>query len=779
MKNRTSTNVTVEIKKKHRRRPMGLDALEQGNTEQSEDINNFLDLVKKDKEKRAQEEIIKKEAQMLEEQKKEALEESSSEPQSSTETIDVATEETKESIAKKLLHKHKEKEFEDAQKGSETIEESKSVGKLGVKHPINKGRQDFEQKRSANKLLIQSLGVDEEREKRSIASIKRARDKARRLHHATSPSHEKQVREVILPEFITVSELASRMAEKGTDVVKAFMRFGTMVNLSQTIDADTAEVVVAELGHKVKRVTDADIENILIEKDDESHVELIKRPPVVTIVGHVDHGKTSLLDALRETDVTSQEAGGITQHIGAYQVKLANGEHITFIDTPGHEAFTAMRSRGVNATDVVVLVVAADDGVKAQTVEAISHAKAAKVPIIVAINKMDKEGADPNRVMTELLSHDLVAESMGGDIMTVEISALKKLNLDKLEEAILLQAEMLELKAINSGKARGVVIESRLDKSLGVVATLLVQKGTLRKGDLVVAGGGFGKIKSMVDDKNHQVNEAYPSMPVEVTGFDVTPKAGDNFNVMSEEKQAREIAEYRRRKVKEQKEASRAKSSLEELLARASIDKSKNNSLPIIIKADVQGSLEAIHGSIKGINSHELKISILHEAIGGINESDVGLANASNALILAFNVRANSNAKLLAEKEKIDIRYYSIIYELIDDLKRIISGMLEPTKTEKYLGRAEIRQVFVVSKVGKIAGAFVTDGVLKRGVNVRLIRDDVVIHDGKLKTLRRFKDDVKEVNSGYECGIAFENYSDIKEGDVLEVYQVVEEQRKI
>lgn len=661
---------------------------------------------------------------------------------------------------------------------SSNDESSEFKGKLKVKHPINKAKYDLDKKRTSNKLLIQNIDSDDYGSRRSLASIKREKAKRAKQLREGENNKAKQMREVILPEFITVAELASRMAEKASDVVREFMRLGSMVSANQTIDADTAEIVIEELGHKVKKVADSDIENIL--EDNDAFAELLPRPPVVTVVGHVDHGKTSLLDALRRTDVTSGEAGGITQHIGAYQIKHKSGKYITFIDTPGHEAFSAMRSRGVTVTDVVILVVAADDGVKEQTIEAINHAKAAKAPIIVAINKMDKEGADPNRVATELLNHGLVAESMGGDIMTVEVSALQKLNLEQLEEAILLQAEMLELKEAQDTRSKGTVIESKIDKSKGVLTTLLIQKGTLQKGDLVVAGNGYGRVKTIENDKGQALAKATPSMPVEITGLNVSPNAGDTFAVVEEEKQAREICEYRDRKAKEKKNASREKISLEDLLVQASSETGSSKALQVIVKSDVHGSMEAISGSLENITkNNDVRINVLHKATGGINESDISLAAASNAIILGFNVRANSNAKLLGEQEGVDIRYYSIIYELVDDIKRIISGMLDPIKTEKYLGKAEIRQVFNISKFGKIAGTMITDGSVKRGANVRLLRDDVVIHDGKLKTLKRFKDDVKEASTGYECGMAFENYEDIKEGDIIEAYEVIETQRVV
>lgn len=661
-------------------------------------------------------------------------------------------------------------------KNQEKEPEKEEFKKLSVKKPLLRSKYEFGMKGGSNKIAVQNIDRVGGKE-RSFASIKRARDKIRRLKAESDPK-EKQVREVILPEFITVAELAVRMAEKSTDVIKECMKLGMIVKANQTIDADTAELIINELGHTLKRVTDADVESILLEDDSNDESKAMPRPPVVTIMGHVDHGKTSLLDALRDTDVTKGEAGGITQHIGAYQVKVNKEQSITFIDTPGHEAFTEMRSRGAKVTDIVVLVIAADDGVKAQTIEAINHAKAAEVPIIVAVNKIDKEGADPERAIAELLQHDLIPESMGGDIMTVEVSAIEKRNLDTLKEVILLQAEMLELKAVNTGKARGVVIESRIEKSRGVAATILVQKGSLKKGDIVVAGCAFGRVKTIINDKAMPQKDVTPGVPAEITGLDISPSAGDPINVVNEEKQARDICKYRERKLKDKENVMQSNSSLEEMFSLASAD-NRVKTLPILLKADVHGSIEAIMGSIDKIDNAEIKIKFLHKGVGGINESDIALAKASNAIVIGFNVRANSNAKLLSDKEKVDMRYYSIIYELMDDIKMIASGMLKPIEREQYLGSAEIRQVFNITKAGKIGGSFVTKGVIKRGAKVRLLREDVVIHDGQLKTLKRFKEDVKEVANGYECGIAFERYEDIKPGDVLEVYEIIEEKQQL
>lgn len=592
----------------------------------------------------------------------------------------------------------------------------------------------------------------------------------------TPKEYKKIVREVILPELITVADLSDRMTEKTGDVVKKLFTMGMVATSNQVIDADTAELVATEFGHTVKRVTQSDAENVLTDEDDSS-LEKSPRAPIVTIMGHVDHGKTSLLDAIRSTKVVEGEHGGITQHIGASRIKTPSGKYITFLDTPGHEAFTEMRSRGANITDIVVLVVAADDGVKEQTIEAISHAKAAKVPIIVAVNKIDKPGSDPNRVKNELLSHEIVAEDLGGDVMFVEVSAKQKLNLDKLEEAILLQAEVLDLKAPYDGKASGVVIESRIDPSKGVVATLLVQNGTLELSDLIVVGTSFGRVRKMTDDVHKNIKSATPSFPVEVLGLSSTPSAGDKFFEVSEEKHAREIILYRERKEREEKSLKNSAKSLSDIFKESGKDKVKN--LNVIVKADVHGSVEAICGSIVKLNNDEVAIKVIHQGAGGVTESDISLAAVSNAIIIGFNVRSTAAAKEMAKVKNVDVRYYSIIYNIVDDLKALLSGMLDPTKSEEYLGQAEIRQVFKVSNVGKIAGAFVTDGLIKRSARVRLLRDNVVIHEGVLKTLKRFKEDTKEVKSGFECGFSIENYDDIKEGDAIECYEISEQKRSL
>lgn len=587
--------------------------------------------------------------------------------------------------------------------------------------------------------------------------------------------HQKIIQDIELPEFITVADLAEKMNEKKADVVKKLISMGMPCTVNQTIDADTAELVVVEFGHNVvKRTTEHDIEDKLGE---EQGSKFVSRAPVVTIMGHVDHGKTSLLDAIRTTHVAEGESGGITQHIGASRVEVENGKFITFIDTPGHEAFTEMRMRGASITDIVVLVVAADDGVKDQTVEAINHSKAAGVPIILAINKIDKPGADPMRVKQELLQYDIVTEDFGGEVMAVEVSAKQKIGLEKLREAILLQAEIMELKAPIDVKPAGAIIEAKMDQKKGPIASLLVQKGILKVGDLVLAGTSYGKIRKMVDDKHKPQKEASPSMAVEILGFDSVPTAGDQFYVLEEEKEVRDIIAYRERKALENKVAKRSVKSLDSMLKTVGGKSAKL--LPVIIKADVNGSIEAIIGTLTKLNTPEVEIDVVHSATGAINETDVNLASVSNALILGFNVRANSNAVDLAKEKDIDIRYYSIIYNIVDDIKNILSGMLEPVKKEEIMGHAEVRQVFKITGVGKVAGSFVLDGEISRNDKVRLIRDGIVIYSGDLKALKRFKDDVKEVKSGYECGISIDNYDDIKEKDIIESFRITEEKRSL
>ncbi|MGF1277441.1 translation initiation factor IF-2 [Acetobacter pasteurianus] len=626
--------------------------------------------------------------------------------------------------------------------------------------------------RRAGRIDVQAAIEGDDDKTRSLASVRRQRERERRqaeLERLRS-DQVKVVRDVVLPENITVQELANRMAARQGEVIKALMKMGVMATVTQTIDADTAELIVEEFGHRVRRVSEADVE-LGIEGVEDAPEDLRPRPPVVTIMGHVDHGKTSLLDALRTTDVAGGEAGGITQHIGAYQVTLPSGSKITFLDTPGHEAFTAMRARGASITDVVVLVVAADDGVMPQTVEAIKHAKAANVPMIVAINKIDKPGAKPDRVRQELLSHEIVVESMGGDVQDIEVSALKRTGLDKLEEAILLQAEILELKANPDRAAEGAVIESRLDRGRGSVASVLVQKGTLHKGDIVVAGTEWGRVRALLDDRGRQVTDAGPSMPVEVLGLSGVPSAGAPFVVVENENRAREISEFRQRKLKEHQVAGQvaARGTLDQMLAR--IQAGDQKEVSVLIKADVQGSAEAIQTTVLKLANEEVGVRVLNASVGQITESDVQLGKASDAVIIAFNVRATAQARQLAQREGVDIRYYSIIYQVADDVEQLVRGKQAPKHREKFLGYAEIRRVFEISKVGKVAGCYVTEGVVKRGCGVRLLRDGVVVHEGDLSQLKRFKDDVKEVSKGYECGLSFAGYNDLREGDVVECFE--------
>ena len=627
--------------------------------------------------------------------------------------------------------------------------------------------------RRDGRIDVQAAIEGEDEKTRSLASVRRQRDRERRQQELEMLRSDalKVTRDVILPDTITVQELAARMAARAGDVVKALMKMGVMATVTQSLDADTAELVVQEFGHRARRVSESDVE-IGIEGETDIDTDMLPRPPVVTVMGHVDHGKTSLLDALRSTDVVRGEAGGITQHIGAYQVQMPSGNRITFIDTPGHEAFTAMRSRGASVTDVVVLVVAADDGVMPQTIEAIRHAKASGAPIVVAINKIDKPDANPTRVRQELLKHEIVVEDMGGDTQDVEVSATKKTGLDKLEEAILLQAELLDLKANPDRAAEGTVVESRLDRGRGPVATVLVQKGTLRAGDIVVAGAEWGKIRAMTDDKGKAVKAAGPSTPVEIQGLASVPRAGEPFVVVENEGRAREISEFRQRKLKDNAAGAQtaARGTLDEMLAR--IQAGEQKEVAVLVKADVQGSSEAINVTVLKLAHEEVRVRVLLSAVGQITESDVQLAKASNALIVAFNVRATSQARDLAQREGVDIRYYSIIYEVADDIEKMVRGKIAPKAREKFLGYAEIRKVFDITKTGKVAGCMVTEGLVKRGSGVRLLRDGVVIHNGELSQLKRFKDDVREVARGYECGLSFAGFADLREGDMVECFEV-------
>jgi translation initiation factor IF-2 len=640
--------------------------------------------------------------------------------------------------------------------------------------PERPTRRTGEDANARGRLTVTNAGSESDRDKGpSLAAMRRRRDKKMGRNQQEAP---KLQREVIIPEVITVAELANRMAERSVTVIKMLMAQGTMATINDVLDADTAELIASELGHTVKRVSEADVEEGLFDiASDDKAEDLTDRAPVVTIMGHVDHGKTSLLDAIREANVVSGEAGGITQHIGAYQVEK-NGSKITFLDTPGHEAFTAMRARGAQATDIAVLVVAADDGVMPQTIESIKHAKAAGVPIIVAINKMDKPEANPTRVRTELLQHEVFVESMGGDVLDVEVSAKTQVGLDKLLETILLQAEVLELKVARDGRAEGLVIEAKLDRGRGAVATVLVQRGTLAIGDILVAGTEFARVRALINDKGEQVKEAGPSIPVEVLGFTGVPSAGDRFSVVETEARAREVTEYRQRAIRE-KTAGGGATSLEQMMNQLKV--AGIAKFPLIIKGDVQGSVEAIVASLNKLSTDEVSAQILMSAVGGITESDVTLASASNAIVIGFNVRANKQATDLATRDGIEIRYYNIIYDLVDDVKNAMSGLLKPERRETFIGNAEILEVFSITKVGKVAGCRITEGMVERGSGVRLIRDNVVIHEGKLKTLKRFKDEVKEVQMGQECGMAFENYEDMRAGDVIECFRVETVQRTL
>lgn len=631
-------------------------------------------------------------------------------------------------------------------------------------------------RRRSGKLTI-ARALDDSERTRSLASVRRAREREKRQAQGLE-APKQVVREVVVPDEISIRDLADRMAIRAVDVVKVLMKQGQMATVNDVLDPDTAQLIAEEFGHTVKRVAESDVEDA-IQHDEDLEEDLQPRAPVVTVMGHVDHGKTSLLDAIRQSDVAEGEAGGITQHIGAYQVSLSSGQKISFLDTPGHAAFTQMRARGAEVTDIVVLVVAGDDGVMPQTIEAINHAKAAEVPIIIAINKMDKPDVDPMRVKQELLQHELVVEEMGGEIQTIEVSAITKLGIDTLEEAILLQAEILELKANPTRTARGSIIEAKLDKGRGPVATVLVQNGTLRTGDIFVAGGEWGKVRALINDRGENVEEAGPSIPVEVLGLNGTPLAGDDLIVVETEARAREVAEYRQRKSKDERADldGGAKTSLDQMFDKLQAAEVKE--VPLVIKGDVQGSVEAIVGALDKLSTDEVRAKAVQGAVGGISESDILLAASISAPVIGFNVRANSQARALAEKEGVEIRYYAVIYDLVDDVKAAMSGLLDPTLRENFLGNAEILEVFNITKVGRVAGCRVTEGQVRRGAKVRLIRDSVVIHEGTLSTLKRFKDEVKEVQSGQECGMAFEKYQDLQAADVIECFEIEEIERTL
>ncbi|MFQ5971442.1 MAG: translation initiation factor IF-2 [Alphaproteobacteria bacterium] len=643
--------------------------------------------------------------------------------------------------------------------------------------PARGTRPRGERRRTGKLTISQALDEESGERRRSVAALRRRQERERQRAHGqplqAQPAR-KVLREVVIPDTITVGELANRMAERSAEVIKALMKMDVMATINQSIDQDTAELVVEEFGHSVKRVSAADVE-IGVGGEPDEDTALHPRAPVVTVMGHVDHGKTSLLDALRETDVVSREAGGITQHIGAYQVGLESGARITFIDTPGHEAFTAMRQRGAQVTDIVILVVAADDGVQPQTIEAINHARAADVPIVVALNKIDRPQADPQRIRNELLKHEIITEDLGGEIQCVEVSATEKTNLDKLEEAVLLQSEILELKANPNRPAFGAVVEAKLERGRGPVATLLVEKGTLKVGDVFVAGGEWGRVRALLDDHQNPVESAGPSVPVEVLGLNGTPQAGDEFAVVENEARAREITDYRQQQLRDQRTTTRG--SLEQIFGK--ISAGEKAEVPIVIKADVQGSAEAIADAIEKLGTEEVRAQVLHSGVGGITESDISLAAASGGVVIGFNVRANPQARDQAKRTDVEIRYHSIIYNVVDDVKKLLEGRLAPAIEETHLGSADIREIFNISKVGQVAGCLVTDGVMRRGSKARLLRDSVVVHEGDVGTLRRFKEDVREVRDGYECGVALENYQDIRTGDVIECYEVKEVARQL
>ena len=745
------------------------------------------DAVKEEGRKRHQAEV--EAALRAEEDKTRAAEREEAERRASEEDARRTAEEEKrrqaeEAAARRLAVPGEEAGDETREAGAkrEATAEEEEAPRRGrrrteARRPPSTGKRDRDaSRRRGGKLTVsralETDGVEER--SRSLASLKRQRERERRMAAEAGGGDEAGpvVREVVVPETITVQELANRMAVRGIEVVKKLMHLGIAASIAQSIEGDTAELVVHEFGHTVKRVSASDVE-IGLEGEADDAGSLVSRPPVVTVMGHVDHGKTSLLDALRATDIASGEAGGITQHIGAYQVELANQARITFIDTPGHAAFTEMRSRGAKITDIVILVVAADDGVMPQTVEAINHARAAGVPMIIAINKIDRPDAKADRVRQELLQHEIVTEEMGGEILSVEVSAMQKTNLDKLEEAIILQSEILELAANPDRDADGVVIESRVDRGRGVVCTFLVQRGTLKVGDIVVAGAEWGRVRAMTDDRGQNRDAAAPATPVEVLGFNGPPNAGDEFVVVESERRAREISEFRSKRVREIASArSASQVSVDDMFSQAGEDGLQR--LPMVIKGDVHGSVEAVTNALENLSTDEVAVQVLHAGVGGITESDVVLAGASNAQIIGFNVRANPQARDLARREGVDIRDYAIIYNIVDDTRAMLEGMLKPALRERKLGNAQILQIFDVGKVGKVAGCRVTDGLVRRGAKVRLLRDDIVIHDGSLKTLRSFKDDVREVKEGFECGMAFDNYSDLREGDVMEFYEIEE-----
>lgn len=778
--------VQVEVRKKRIINPA---AAAEPKVEIDEATAQKLKLIAEAKEHEArrrqeEEEREKERARQRELEEKERLkrEQEEAERKAAEASAPVKPERKEEPAAEDKFKVKKSKDYDDDEEDDEDDYHSKKFKKPVVAEKSLSREEAFEQERKkimkrsfepqrrGGKVNLHSIGsVDDDDDDYGFGGPRRRFKKKQPKPVQPQQPQEKIIKDVVVPEIITVQELANRMAEKGADVIKKLMALGVMATINQPIDGDTAQIVVEEMGHRVKRVSDSDVELGLKGEEDRPE-EMQPRAPVVTVMGHVDHGKTSLLDALRETNVASHEAGGITQHIGAYQITVKTGDKITFIDTPGHEAFSEMRARGAKVTDIVVLVVAANDGIMPQTVEAIRHAQAAEVPIVVAINKIDLPGADPMKVKTALLQHGIAVEELGGESLCAEVSAKKRINIDKLVEAILLQAEILDLKANPNRKAEGAVIEAKMEKGRGSVATVLVQKGTLHIGDIVIAGKEWGRVRAMFNEMGKKMNEAGPAAPVEVLGLQGTPAAGDDFIVVADENQAKEVTGYRIRKERDAKLVKSAKSAMEQMLDKIKSGEVKH--LPVIIKADVQGSIEAIEGTITKLSNDEVSVQILHSAVGPISDSDVTLAKASNAFIIGFNVRAIPHARDMARQDGVDIRYYSIIYDVADDIKKALEGMLSPELKEKILGYAEIRNVFNITGVGKVAGCMITEGMVKRGAKVRLLRDNVVIHDGSLGQLKRFKDDVKEVKEGYECGMSLENYNDIQVGDFIECYEI-------
>ena len=775
----SSKVVQVEVRKKRTAAPTQSNVMT--DAAQAQKLKLLMEAKKQEEEKakiRAEEEAKREQERLAEEErKKEQAEKEEKEQQS--EEFEQTQVETQQVPSGSRENKKKYEDDDDDEDDDMPKNHKKIAGDNKNMMPPKRGKGEPERRQSGRVNISAYTGGDDDddddgwgqRRRRSLASIHRAREKEKLKHQEALRTAEKISRDVTIPETITVQELANRMAERAAVVVKTLMNMGVMATITQTIDADTAELVAEELGHKVIRVAESDVENILQQEDDKPE-QLLRRAPVVTVMGHVDHGKTSLLDALRSTNVAGGEAGGITQHIGAYQVTLADGQKVTFIDTPGHAAFTAMRARGAQITDIVILVVAADDGIMPQTIEAIAHAKAAGVPIVVAINKIDVPGANPDKVRMELLNHEVVVESLGGATLCVEVSAKKKINLDKLVEAVLLQAEVLDLKANPNRSATGVVVESQMEKGIGPVATVLISKGTLKIGDIFVVGQEWGRVRTLMDDKGRKLKEALPAEPVKVVGLQGVPCAGDELTVVENEAKAREVSAYRQRKAHEAMSVKRAGTTMEQMFAQIKAGEIKE--FPVIVKADVQGSVEALQGTLAKIANDEVKIHVVHAGVGSINESDITLARASNATIIGFNVRANPQARENAKRDGVDIRYYSIIYDVAADMKKAVEGLLTPETKEKILGYAEVRQVIHISKIGNIAGCMVTEGVVKRGAKVRLLRDHVVIHEGELSQLKRFKDDVKEVKAGFDCGMSFANYDDIKEGDQIECFEIEE-----